>query len=869
MKALLRGIIDFQDGKISVDSLSANYLRLQEGGIDWSQPADGRIFAFVSEFFQANQDLPTAQTVKDFFHRGNDLEVQERLGDLESAPVYTHKNYAFHLQTLLEDQNRIKARALIKDTEEILTQGKVVKEGREQTRLKGIADAFQFFNEYVASLLPRDYNAQTEGDLRDGTEAAWIEYQEAETNKESAWGALTGIDHIDKVCKGNKPGELWVHAGYASELKTTIATNWAYNLVTRYRRNVLYVSLEMPFKQIRRLIYAIHSAHAKFREAGYDPLDYRKIRDGDLVESEKAFYKKVLEDFKGNPEYCRFETWCPDRDVTIQDIRTKAEVLHRQMDIGMIIIDHGGLVTPSEQSRDYVIALNSVIRSAKKLALHFNGGKGIPVLCLFQINREGKEYADKNEGHYKMRALSYANECLIGETIVKTNRGYCCLEGVTPGMKVWSHTGWKNVLNNFDQGERPVVEVCLDTGLRVRPTLEHRFLCVDECSLKLVPVSELQIGDWLVGDLGSRPFVPEPINLDKAPEFKFGSKTIRPSPYESAYLLGAHKFHPIDRAFGAWPNVEVTEAETVRILGRHGIPSMFTLPRDLEANVPEWVLYGSRKIVQAYLRGLWDCSGTVTKSPDHYRQDDMINCYLSRNSRRINPHTLEQVQLLMTDLGIETKITDSLMLPLALWVFGGWENMTKFYTLVGFTDSRRMNLLVTYLRKKRSIALRWIKATIPKDLVAGVADKPIGIHRFLRSRTQAYRDQVVQFSKENTHLGLHQVTEINPAGVARVYDLELDGDHLYSTGGLISHNCERSADYVTTSYLNDALREGGVTVICNLKNRDNPLFETFQASVDFDSRRVFNFDPTVSTVAGLKADTEEGHEELLRAMEAI
>jgi hypothetical protein len=60
--------------------------------------------------------------------------------------------------------------------------------------------------------------------------------------------------------------------------------------------------------------------------------------------------------------------------------------------------------------RDYTIELNSVLRGAKKLALYFNHGEGVPVLMLFQINRDGKDAADKAEGKYKIRALSYANE---------------------------------------------------------------------------------------------------------------------------------------------------------------------------------------------------------------------------------------------------------------------------------------------------------------------------------------------------------------------------------------------------------------------------------------------------------------------------
>jgi replicative DNA helicase len=193
-----------------------------------------------------------------------------------------------------------------------------------------------------------------------------------------------------------------------------------YNLVTRYRSNVLYFSLEMPYEQLRRQIYTMHSAHAKWAAEGYKPLDYRKVRDGELSPAEEVFYKRVVQDFSTNPDYCEFEIISPDRDLTIKDIKLEAEMLHKQMEVGMIVIDHGQLVTPGKSSKDYVVELNSIVRDTKKLALHFNHGEKVPVLMLFQINRQGKEEADKSEGRYKASAIAYANEVEKSADIITT-----------------------------------------------------------------------------------------------------------------------------------------------------------------------------------------------------------------------------------------------------------------------------------------------------------------------------------------------------------------------------------------------------------------------------------------------------------------
>lgn len=420
-KRLLRSVIDFEDGRVSAENLSVNFQRLQASTLEWAQPADERIWAFVRDFFRNNLDLPTARTIDDFFKQSNDVEVEERLKDLAATPAYAKTNFAHLLKQKVEDQNRIKMIGLLRETSEVVSKGLILQEGRDKVRIQGVKDGLLHFNRRVHELIPPEHNIRTRGDLRDDTQAAWDEYQEAKANKDKAYGCMVGLQKIDTICRGLKRGELWIHAAFAGELKTSLALNWVYNLVTRYKKNVFYVSLEMPYEQLRRMIYVMHSTHEKFAEQGYKPLDYRKVRDGELTPEEEEFYQKVLEDFNNNPEYCHLEVWSPDHDVTISDIKLEAELLHKQLEVGFTVIDHGGLVKPMEKDSNYVIRLNSVLRDAKKFALHFNGGEGMAVLMLFQINRDGKDAADKAEGKYKLRALSYANEAeRSGDTITTT-----------------------------------------------------------------------------------------------------------------------------------------------------------------------------------------------------------------------------------------------------------------------------------------------------------------------------------------------------------------------------------------------------------------------------------------------------------------
>ncbi len=209
---------------------------------------------------------------------------------------------------------------------------------------------------------------------------------------------------------------------------TTFATNWCYNLVTRYNTNVLYVSLEMPYDLVRRNIYTLHTANEKWALQGLRPpdfagFDYRKIRDGELSEDEEKFYfEHVIPDFNTNPNYYHFEVLNPDKEMTMLDIRMEAELLHKQEEIGFVVIDHGQWVEAqkTKKSKDYTIELNSVVRDAKRFAMRFNNNEGIPVLLLWQINRDGKEEADKNDGEYKLKAFTYANEVEKTADVVTT-----------------------------------------------------------------------------------------------------------------------------------------------------------------------------------------------------------------------------------------------------------------------------------------------------------------------------------------------------------------------------------------------------------------------------------------------------------------
>lgn len=423
-KRLLRSIIEF-DKEVSPENLVRNFQLLRKAigadQLEWIQVEDSQIYKYLLGYFIQHFEMPSVQTVIDYFQSTNSSNILERIKDIQLEHSYARTNFVNLLRSLQEEQAKIKLIALYKESHEILVRG--IEDKRTKEVRKGVDDAIEHFAKESQSIRIIDVNTRIHGDIRQDGDEMREEYALAEMDKGSILGILTGINEIDDVCKGVRKGELWIHAAYPAELKTTLALNVCYNNATRFKKNVVYISFEMPYEQIRRQAYALHSANSRFSLQGYKPLDYAAIRDGFLNEEEKDFYlNHVIPDLEYNPTYTHFETVAPDREWTMDDVRYQIELFHKEFEVGLVVLDHGQWIQPRKQNRnkDYTISLNSVINDAKNLALHFDHNRKVPVLMLFQINRKGKEDADKNDGVYKMNALTYANACEKTADIITT-----------------------------------------------------------------------------------------------------------------------------------------------------------------------------------------------------------------------------------------------------------------------------------------------------------------------------------------------------------------------------------------------------------------------------------------------------------------
>lgn len=413
MNRILRSIIQV-GGYPDADEALVNYQNLLNHTIDFEIEEDFKVFSYLKNFYAQMSSPPDFSLVKEHFEKLDDIETVARLEEIKTTVPQIRTNYLAIVRSTEEQQLQKNFILLCKEAQIIAEQGRnLEKPIQGKNVLRGVPDALGFLFDKLHNFTRIEGGEKLEGVISDDADEVIEEYEIIEKTDQYKDRNLIGLEPIDEVCRGHRKGELWTHCGFAGELKSTMAINYTYNNVMVYNKNIFYTILEMPYTQLRRQFYVLHSSHGKFitewHRDGYVGLDYRKVRDGELSEKDKERLKIIAKDFEQSAKGKLF-IWRPDSEVTLQDIRQKAEMFDNKYGCNGIVVDHLGLVQPKRHRSDYVVALNTVVRDSKLLALNFSRGKSIPVLALFQINRQGKLRADKNDGHYDFASIAYANE---------------------------------------------------------------------------------------------------------------------------------------------------------------------------------------------------------------------------------------------------------------------------------------------------------------------------------------------------------------------------------------------------------------------------------------------------------------------------
>lgn len=242
----------------------------------------------------------------------------------------------------------------------------------------------------------------------------------AESKKKGNVGIKTYIPEIDQIIGTIEPGTLTTIVGYTGHGKTSFAINMAYK-AAKAGKNIVYISLEVPEKDLLCDLASLHSTDLKF---GINPIRHDDIRKMRLDKQQEADYNKVAEDFDSNiaPNF-HILTERNFKDFSYGEIR---DVLYRkdaEKRLDAIFIDQASLFKfyGKGKTTDLNAIINDYVSFFRRLAVCFKIEDGkdrqMIIVLLAQCNRTGflKAVAagkkdPSMEGRYDDTAVAESNE---------------------------------------------------------------------------------------------------------------------------------------------------------------------------------------------------------------------------------------------------------------------------------------------------------------------------------------------------------------------------------------------------------------------------------------------------------------------------
>jgi replicative DNA helicase len=424
VKQIFRSIIDIpnKDGKPTIEQaeLVLNYRAFTNSNIQPEDPSYIKLYHMIEAHYRDYKEVPSVRLINQKAEKDGDEGVLASLKDIVQEKPFVRSNYLALLKEKFEAQCKDNLQQVIQKVWEAANNG--IKIGKKE--VKGIGPAVEYFIAESRRFRMGDLSIKTEGNIRSIEDSQEVRdlYKKRKENPLAHVGMYTFLDRIDNSCRGLKPGELMMVAAYVKQGKTILTTNLAYNGIVQ-GLNGLFVTLEMSFEEMRDMVYVLHSCNPDWMEnPKYKNLigkvTYDKVTYGELSDTEQDFYGLVTRDFSSRGEdFGNLFLYQPTENLTPSKLEMLAyDYNARLTDVGkhldFLIVDYVGLMYPdkSDHYGDFNVDLNGIIKKLKNLALNFDNGRKIRVISPFQINRTGHKEAEKNDGQYKLSALSNANE---------------------------------------------------------------------------------------------------------------------------------------------------------------------------------------------------------------------------------------------------------------------------------------------------------------------------------------------------------------------------------------------------------------------------------------------------------------------------
>ena len=614
----------------------------------------------------------------------------------------------------------------------------------------------------------------------------------------------------------------------------------------------VFFSLEMTRSEITMRLL---SAEAKV------PLNH--IRNGQMGDDDWAKLARKMGEVSSAPMFID-----DSPNMTMMEIRSKARRLKQRHDLRLIIIDYMQLMTSGKKVESRQLEVSEFSRQIKLLAKELE----VPIIALSQLNRGPEQRSDKRPMLSDLResgCVTADTRVMRADTGAEVTIGELMVSGARD-VPVWALDDRlklvpRTMTHAFSSGTKPVFELTLASGRRIRATGNHKFLTYDGW----LPLAELAPG----ARLGSLRHVPPPLETTRCDDDEV---TLL------AHLLGDGSFvkrQPIRYASIDEANLTAVAAAARRRFGitakrdDHAAARVITLRlpapyrlargrrnpiaawldedgllglRSHEKFVPGWVFSLPKEQVGLFLRHLWATDGSV-------RWDEKAGqgrLYYASTSRRL----IDDVARLLLRFNVFTRVKRVRKKGdrdgWHLHVYGA-EQQLRFLDEIGVHGARgeKARALAAMLRDKQG---NTNLDTVPREVWGKVRELMVEkgmTHRGFAAAmgTQFSGSTLWKHAPSRERMGkvaavlddadlevlatndVHwdTIASIEPAGEVEVYDATVLGVHNFVANGMAIHNSlEQDADMVVLLHRDDvyekeSTRPGEADLIV-AKHRNGP-----------------------------------------------
>jgi replicative DNA helicase len=187
-------------------------------------------------------------------------------------------------------------------------------------------------------------------------------------------GLMTGLNDLDKLIKGLKPGNSYVIAGRPGMGKSALEGTIAHNIAVQ-GKVVVRFSLEMPAIQQWQRMVCINAGlnYGRLEEGKFTPDEWQRYSDSTGRMSE---YKVFIDDTAA---------------ISASAIMAKCRRIQAQHGLDLVTVDYMQLMRSERYGDNRVQEVGDISRTLKQMAQAL----GVPVIALAQVSRGCEQRVDK------------------------------------------------------------------------------------------------------------------------------------------------------------------------------------------------------------------------------------------------------------------------------------------------------------------------------------------------------------------------------------------------------------------------------------------------------------------------------------------